>query len=96
MDTVNIRSTSHCHGKETKAHPSITRLNVFFFSSKYTLRSPGKTTLELTPTCTCVLRIRRLSLFLRLCRRSLKRLLKVGDDVVNVFCTDRDADEILQ
>jgi hypothetical protein len=36
-----------------------------------------------------------LALLLRLGGRCLERLLKVGDDIVNVLCTDRDADEVL-
>jgi hypothetical protein len=44
---------------------------------------------------TIVLRSLRVALVLRLRGRSLERLLEVGDDVVDVFGTDGDADEVL-
>lgn len=46
-------------------------------------------------TITRLLRIRRLTFLLRLCGRRFEALFKVRDDVVYVFCSNRDSDQVL-
>ena len=51
--------------------------------------------LSLRGSISSVLRSLSVAILLWLRCRSLERLLEVGDDVVDVFCAHRDADEVL-